>query len=127
MSIYEKHFTVDEANDLLPHVASVFEKIHSIREDLAAEKEGLESLHRAAPTNGGSHDGAHFVGQSEAVAQLLSGLQDKGIVVKDIDIGLIDFPHIRDAEEVFLCWKLGERSIGFWHAIDDGFRGRQPL
>lgn len=127
MTQFEKHFSVDEANELLPHVASVFEKIHSIREELGEKKDELEKLHRALPGNGGSHTSAEFVNKSEIIAQLLTGLQEKGIQVKDIDIGLVDFPHIREGKEVLLCWKLGEKSIGFWHDIESGFRGRQPL
>ncbi|GAB4318132.1 MAG: DUF2203 domain-containing protein [Candidatus Zixiibacteriota bacterium] len=127
MTMFEKHFTIDEANDLLPHVASVFEKIHSIREELGEKKDELEQLHRAIPNNGGSPKSAEFVSKSETIAQLLGGLQEKGIQVKDIDIGLVDFPHIREGKEVFLCWKLGEKSIGFWHEIESGYRGRQPL
>ncbi|MBD3299466.1 MAG: DUF2203 family protein [candidate division Zixibacteria bacterium] len=127
MPMFEKHFTVEEANELLPHVASVFERVHSIREELGQVKEHLGELHQAVPGNGGSEKGAELVTKSEIIAQLIAGLQEKGIQVKDIDIGLVDFPHMRDAKEVFLCWKLGEKSIGFWHDIETGYRGRQPL
>jgi hypothetical protein len=58
---------------------------------------------------------------------LLGALQEAGIVVRDIDRGLIDFPTIRDGEEVYLCWELGEDSIDWWHDLEDGYRGRQPL
>ncbi len=127
MPMFEKHFTLEEANELLPHVASVFEKIHSIREELGQQKDHLGELHKAVPGNGGSEKGAELLTKSEVIAQLIAGLQEKGVQVKDIDIGLVDFPHIRDTKEVFLCWKLGEKSIGFWHDIETGYRGRQPL
>jgi len=127
MAMFEKHFSVDEANELLPYVASVFEKIHSIREELTERKDELEKLHESAPGNGGGGKTVDFVIKSEAVGRLLADLEEKGILVKDIDIGLIDFPHMREEREVFLCWKLGEKSIAFWHDINTGYQGRQAL
>jgi hypothetical protein len=127
MSHFTKHFTVDEANEMLPHILSVFEQIHSLREQLSERKDDLERVHKAAPGNGGGDDGAELVNLSESVARLVAGLEEKGILVKDIDTGLVDFPHMREEREVFLCWKLGEKSVGFWHDLETGFRGRQPL
>ena len=127
MAQFEKHFTVDEANALLPYVLSVFEQIHSIREDLSHRQDEIGTLHKASPGNGGTAKGVELLGYSETVARLVAGLEEKGVMVKDIDSGLCDFPHIRDGEEVFLCWKIGEKSIAFWHEIETGFRGRQPL
>jgi hypothetical protein len=127
MTHFKKHFTVEEANELIPHVLSIFEQIHSIREQLGERRDELETLHKAAPGNGGGGGGAELVAMSENVARLVAGLEEKGILVKDIDSGLVDFPHMRESREVFLCWKIGEQSIGFWHELETGFRGRQPL
>jgi len=66
----------------------------------------------------------------EIVAKIESHLADltaAGIQVKDVERGLVDFPHWRDGEEVFLCWQLGEPELRFWHRIDDGFAGRRAL
>ena len=54
-------------------------------------------------------------------------IQALGAVVKDLELGLVDFPSLRDGEEVFLCWRVGEDEIGFWHPVDEGFAGRRPL
>ena len=54
-------------------------------------------------------------------------VQDLGLLVKDLDAGLVDFPSVRDGEEVLLCWRLGEDEVAFWHGYDDGFAGRRPL
>ncbi len=59
----------------------------------------------------------------EALAQI----ESSGCLVKDLDIGLVDFPCLVDDREIYLCWKLGEPSIGFWHNTDEGFQGRKPL
>ncbi len=54
-------------------------------------------------------------------------LSEAGIQVKDLEAGLVDFPHLRQGEEVFLCWKLGEETIGYWHELESGFAGRKLL
>ena len=59
--------------------------------------------------------------------QTIEKIQEFGCVVKDLDIGLIDFPTLLNGEEVYLCWKLGEPGIQFWHGVDEGFRGRKPI
>ncbi len=59
--------------------------------------------------------------------RILGALEEAGIVIKDIDRGLIDFPALMDDREVFLCWELGEDEVGYWHDLESGFGGRQPL
>jgi hypothetical protein len=54
-------------------------------------------------------------------------IQALGAIVKDLELGLVDFPSLREGEEVLLCWRIGEDSIGFWHPVDEGFSGRRPL
>ena len=54
-------------------------------------------------------------------------VQEIGCLIKDLDIGLVDFPTTYRGEEVYLCWKLGEPGIEFWHGVDEGFRGRKPI
>jgi len=57
----------------------------------------------------------------------LEEIQDLGVVVKDLDTGLVDFPSVREGRDVLLCWRLGEDEVAFWHGYDDGFAGRQPI
>jgi len=70
-------------------------------------------------------------GESEKAEQELRAtveeIQQTGCVVKDLDEGLVDFPCLREGEAVYLCWKLGEQRIEYWHGIDEGFAGRKPL
>jgi hypothetical protein len=66
----------------------------------------------------------------EAFVALQNGIaafDRRGIVLRDLDRGLIDFPSLRDGSEVYLCWIEGETDIGFWHELDAGFTGRRPL
>ena len=127
MSKFGQHFSVEEANELLPFILSIFERVHAVRADMAEHSESFEEVHQSAPGNGGDKRGSEMVSQSEAVGRLLIELEEKGVVLKDIDSGIVDFPHLRDEEEVFLCWKIGEMTVGHWHALNAGFRGRQPL
>jgi hypothetical protein len=62
-----------------------------------------------------------------AIARCIEGIQELGAIVKDIDRGLVDFPALRDGEEVLLCWQLGEDEIRYWHGVDEGFAGRKKL
>ena len=58
---------------------------------------------------------------------VMEAIQEHGCHVKDLDTGLLDFPTLYEGQEVYLCWRLGEQRIEFWHAIEDGFRGRKPI
>jgi len=64
---------------------------------------------------------------AQGLKEALEEIQEYGCVVKDLDIGLIDFPTLFRGEEVYLCWKLGESGIRFWHGVQEGFRGRKPI
>ena len=91
------------------------------------DTEARKALADGSPTNGGGHPGK-VVG--EAFVELQNGIaafDARGIVLRDLDSGLIDFPSVRDGLEVYLCWIDGEDDIGFWHDLDAGYAGRQPL
>lgn len=62
-----------------------------------------------------------------AIREAVERIEDEGCVVKDLDLGLVDFPCLQEEEEVYLCWKLGEKRIFYWHRMDEGFAGRKPL
>jgi len=64
---------------------------------------------------------------AERLKSAINKIQELGCIVKDLDIGLVDFPALYRGEEVFLCWKVGEPGIGFWHGIREGFAGRKPI
>ena len=70
---------------------------------------------------------AHIERAAAAIARAVDGIQELGAIVKDIDRGLVDFPALREGEEVLLCWQLGEEEIRYWHGADEGFAGRKEL
>jgi hypothetical protein len=124
--IHDRHFSLAEANAALGWVT---ERIEAIREarDRLAEPEAHEALSEVAPSNGGGAP-AKLVGEAfRDVRGRLVELQAAGIVLRDLDRGLVDFPAVRDGREVYLCWELGEDRVAHWHELESGFAGRQPL
>jgi len=125
-SIHERHYTVEEANALLPSVKPLLQRLRDAR-DMLTDSEAHDVLSDAAPTNGGGEPGSQVGEAFLELRRLLGTLEDAGIVVRDIDRGLIDFPAIREGEEVYLCWELGEDEVEYWHDLESGYRGRQQL
>jgi hypothetical protein len=129
-----RHFTREEANALLAEVRPLTERLVEHRAALAAAQSERKQLALQIAGNGGGVDvtgAAALDGQialeHAGVARCVNGIHELGGVVKDPDSGLVDFPAQIDGAEAFLCWRLGEDEIGYWHGIDEGFPGRKPL
>jgi hypothetical protein len=124
--IHERHYTLDEASELLPGMVDLLGRMRAARDRLG-DTEAREALSEAGPTNGGGDPGRTvsegFLELRDSVAQL----QALEVQVRDLDRGLIDFPSLRDGREIYLCWEEGEDAIRFWHEPDAGFAGRRPL
>ena len=124
--IASRHYTVEQANAALDWVQERIARLREAREGLSDE-EARAALGDAAPTNGGGAPGRVV---SEAFLEMrtaLVELQEMEVVLRDLDRGLIDFPSIRDGQEVFLCWEEGEGEVAFWHELDAGVRGSSFL
>ena len=104
-------------------------RLDSLREarDRLGDRDAHEALGEAAPTNGGGSHGKTISEGFLEVRALLAELAAAGLVLRDLDRGLVDFPAVRDGEEIYLCWEIGEDTVGHWHELDSGFGGRQPL
>jgi hypothetical protein len=124
--IHDRHFTVEEANALLPTLDAKLRRLRDERDRLT-DADAHELLADAAPANGGGQPGREVGEAFLAVRALLGEIQGLGIVVRDVDRGLIDFPAILEGREVYLCWQFDEDGIAFWHDLESGFGGRQPL
>jgi hypothetical protein len=129
-----RHFTPEEANALLPEIRPLVEQMVERRQAHAAALERQEELEGHIRGNGGgippadlADAAAHVDREARELARIVDELAERGIEVKDLDEGLIDFPALRGGETVLLCWKLGEDEIRFWHTVDGGFAGRRPL
>ena len=124
--IHDRHYTLEEANAALDWVTDRLERLRSARAGLSDE-DARSALSEAAPANGGGEAGRVV---SEAFLELraaLAQLQAAEIVLRDLDRGLVDFPALREGNEIYLCWEEGEDEIEYWHDTETGFDGREPL
>lgn len=124
--VFERHFTLEEANELLAGLKPLLRQLRDAKNELTDE-EIHEVLSDAAPGNGGGEAGKQVGIAFLEVRRRLAALEEGGIVLRDIDRGLVDFPSILDGREVFLCWELGEDEVGYWHELSSGYLGREPL
>jgi hypothetical protein len=123
---HKRHYSQEDANGALPRVVELLEELRDARDRLS-DREAREALAEAAPLNGGGDPGRVVSQGFLDIREALGELQEREIVLRDLDRGLVDFPHLRDGREVYLCWEEGEETIGFWHEFDAGHAGRQPL
>ena len=124
--IHDRHFTVEEANAAIERIGPMLEKLRDAKAGLLDE-EAREALSEASPTNGGGDPGRQVGEAFLEIRRILVELNEAEIVVRDVDRGLIDFPSIREGEEIYLCWQLGEERVAWWHDLESGFAGREPL
>lgn len=111
----------------MPSLAKIFEEIQTIQEELETHAAERAEVLDSAKTNGGGSKADYHFAQNQKIQRLLDQVEEKGVLVKDLERGLVDFPHLREGREVFLCWMIGEKQIGYWHDLESGFAGRQPL
>ncbi len=130
----ERNFTPDEANELLPTVRPLVERMVEAKRALDAAQAEADDVSTRISGNGGGLPPARLAEVDAGVsrratelARALEEIQALGVVVKDLDSGLVDFPSVRDGRDVLLCWQVGEDEVAFWHGYDDGFAGRRPI
>jgi hypothetical protein len=130
----DRIFTPEDANAALPQVRALVEQLVERRATLLAAQARLAELLAKVAGNGGGLDPSVaqelIAAVQEAERELgavIAELTEAGVVVRDPDSGLVDFPSVRDGEPVFLCWQLGEDEVAWWHGADEGFAGRKPL
>ena len=117
-------FSAEEANALLPKVAPLVEQLRDAHAVMEARQDDVtESI----PTNGGGAVHREFLEATTRAAKVLSELEGLGLVVRDPSSGLVDFPAVRGGQDVFLCWRLGEPAVEWFHPPETGCAGRQPL
>jgi hypothetical protein len=123
-----KIFTVDEANDSLPEIVLRLKQIQKLYGQIGELKGSAKAAAEASNHGGGMIGGSDYVEALYNVGKLTTELHGEGVQLKDYTRGLIDFPAIRDGRVVLLCWELGEpERIEWWHEVEAGFAGRQPL
>jgi hypothetical protein len=127
MNQFQKHFSVEEARSLLPELRRVFRDAQTRRERVRRADEKLGDLLRDTGSDVGGKPVSNLLMDLQQMQAQLERIEKLGVVIKDIERGLVDFPHLRKGREVFLCWELDEDDIEFWHDIDGGYAGRERL
>ena len=130
----QRYFTAEEANALLAEVRPIAEALVAHRRAMAVTASRQARLVHRIAGNGGDFDPQEprnleeeFQREDAAAVRCVKELQALGVLVKDLDRGLVDFPALRGDEEVLLCWQVGEEEIAYWHGVEEGFAGRKPL
>lgn len=131
----ERYFNREEAEELIPLIEhSLIEareskqKVEVLDGELSRATTEIMVLGGSLPPYGRlAANRSEREKMAEQLRVALNRILETGCLVKDLDEGLVDFPTLREGEEVYLCWKLGEDRIGFWHGIEEGFAGRKPL
>ena len=122
-----RYFTLPEANEALVSIRPWMDEIQTIRSEILVHQPEIWSVMEKSAGNGGNPTLSRLVKTFDRLDALIHNIQDAGVIIKDINTGLLDFPAIKDEREVYLCWQYGEGKIAFWHEIEDGFAGRQSI
>ena len=124
---FPKLFTVQEANALLPKLKELLEDVARHRDSLREMAPHMEPILRSSGANGGGRTGSEYGVEAYNLYLAVERIRELGVILKDLDMGLLDFPHEREGRVVFLCWHPPEERVAFWHEIEAGYAGRQPL
>jgi hypothetical protein len=123
----ERIFTLSEANALVPELEQHWTSIKQGRKILIDTRDEVKKASENASVGGGTVVGVKYIKGLQDINGSLHAIQEMGVVIKDVEIGLCDFPFMYKEKLVFLCWKSGEDTVGWWHDIDSGYANRQPI
>jgi hypothetical protein len=123
---FRKHYTREEARALLPDIRLWLKRLETLRESLQKYEGRVEALMASGDAVGGESVNS-WVRTVAEIRHVLCEFRKRDIQIKDLSRGLIDFPAIIAGREVFLCWERDEEDIEFWHDLDAGYAGREPL
>jgi len=124
---FQRLFSVEEANALLPRLREILDDVALHRDALREKAPHMEPVLRAAMGNGGGRAASEYGVEAYNLYLAIERIRALGVVLKDLDMGLLDFPHEREGRVVFLCWHPPEERVEYWHDLDAGYAGRQPL
>ena len=123
----DRVFTLAEATALIPQLETFVSKAKNGRAILIHTKDEIKKACANAAFGGGSVAGPRYITALEDMLENLQAIQEIGVIVKDLDLGLCDFPFYLDGRIVYLCWQLGEDKIEWWHEVTTGFSERQAI
>jgi hypothetical protein len=120
----ERRFTVEEAEAMLPDLRAALERMREARQVILRSAERVQD---SVTGNGGGPEGRAYADAVELLKSEVERLSAEGLILRDVESGLVDFPAEREGRIVYLCWRLGEERVGYWHDMETGFSGRRPL
>ncbi len=123
----KKLFTLDEANAFVPQLLDLVPRIQKLSVSLNDDFPDIKNARDKAKWNGGSDQGVDYLNAVLKYNDLMHKIEGMGCEVKGIREGLVDFPSLREGREVYLCWRMPEKEILFWHDLNTGFSGRKPI
>ena len=123
----KKLFTLDEANAFVPQLLDLVPRIQNLSVSLNKDFPDIKNAREKAKWNGGSDQGVDYLNAVLKYNDLMHRIEGMGCEVKGIREGLVDFPSLREGKEVYLCWRMPEKEILFWHDLNTGFSGRKPI
>jgi hypothetical protein len=124
VSSEERRYTPQEATAMLPGLIDALGRIRTARQIVLSRGERIRA---SAPANGGGEPGSEYWEALRVLRHEIEALAGLNILLRDPEMGLLDFPTTIEGREVFLCWRLGEETVGFWHGPETGFIGRRPV
>jgi hypothetical protein len=126
-----RYFTVEEARALVPRLRGLLIALQTEKRQLDAAAQEALQLQWKARGNGHLPELVHrdieLYQLIQSIRQKIRAIHELGVEIKDLDLGLVDFPSLREGRAVYLCWKVDEPTVQYWHELDAGFQGRQPL
>lgn len=122
-----RYFTIEEANQSLEILRPIVAEILELRAYILSRRPELRAVIEKAGYNGGSKLAGEMVFEFKRLEELVRSVHAEGALLKDVNTGLLDFPSLREGRQVYLCWAYGEDQVRFWHDLDAGFAGRQPI
>ena len=127
------YFNLREANELIPWLEESFRSIDPIRQQAQELRERISNAEQRVRVNGGGGVDSQMESRRrleeiiELIRSRIAEVQSRGIIVRNLETGLVDFPTLEEGREVYLCWHRGEREVAYWHEVDTGFADRQPI
>ena len=128
-------FTLEEAESLLPDIEKAMREVVSAKSEFEQAQNELQAVTQRVMMLGGvlvDRQAIHLIklrrdSSAERLKAAVRQIQETGCIIKDLDLGLIDFPTLFRGEEVYLCWRMDESDIDHWHGVNEGFGGRKPI
>jgi hypothetical protein len=122
-----EYFSLEKANEVLVEIRPIIAELLELRGEILEKQPQAWPVIEKSAGNGGGKIASELVRDFNRIDALVRAINATGAILKDVNTGLVDFLAVRDGREVYLCWRYGEPEIQYWHDIEGGFAGRQPI